>query len=83
MCIAKILGFVRICLVMMVYVVGTIHKQYLVAFKVACIQSYIVLVGSEKYILKRGKVYLGLFRTNSFDKVYIILKKDSYEVLFR
>ena len=70
----------------MVYVLGTkktIHRQYLVAFKVACIQSYIVLVGGEKYILKRGKVYLGLFRTNSFDKVYIILKKDSYEVLFR
>ena len=39
-CIAKVPGFVRICSVMMVYVLSTkktIHKQYLVAFKVACI----------------------------------------------
>ena len=39
-CVAKVSGFVRICSVMMVYVLSTkktIHRQYLVAFKVACI----------------------------------------------
>ena len=64
----------------MVYVLGTkkmIHRQYLAAFKAACIQRFIVLVGGENYVLKRGKIYLGLFRTNSFDKVYVILKKNS------